>query len=280
MQESALDLQGALQQASQLLVDLVSAWGLKLVAAIVLLVLGRLFAGWARRAARRALGRANFEPTLVPFIAGLIYWTLLAVVVVAVLGVVGVQTASFLAVFGAAGLAVGLAVQGTLSNFASGVMLLMFRPFGVGDYIDAGGTAGSVESIGMFATTLNTPDNVKITVPNSNVYGQTIKNYAANPTRRNDMSVGIGYDDDIGLAIETIQRVLKGDARVLAEPEPVIAVSELGDSSVNIVVRPWCTKEDYWSMRFDMMRKLKEELEAAGCSIPFPQRDVHLFQAG
>ncbi|NIR45865.1 MAG: mechanosensitive ion channel [Gemmatimonadetes bacterium] len=275
-----MDLQGALQQASQLLVDLVSAWGLKLVAAIVLLVLGRLFAGWARRAARRALGRANFEPTLVPFIAGLIYWTLLAVVVVAVLGVVGVQTASFLAVFGAAGLAVGLAVQGTLSNFASGVMLLMFRPFGVGDYIDAGGTAGSVESIGMFATTLNTPDNVKITVPNSNVYGQTIKNYAANPTRRNDMSVGIGYDDDIGLAIETIQRVLKGDARVLAEPEPVIAVSELGDSSVNIVVRPWCTKEDYWSMRFDMMRKLKEELEAAGCSIPFPQRDVHLFQAG
>jgi len=182
-------------------------------------------------------------------------------------------------VFGAAGLAVGLALQGTLSSVASGVMLLIFRPFEVGDYIEAGGTAGSVEAIGLFVTTLNTPDNVKILVPNSAVYGQTIKNYAANDNRRNDMVVGISYDDNIATAVDTINKAIAADSRVLADPEPVIAVAELGDSSVNIVVRPWCKKEDYWGLRFDMMRTLKEQLEAAGCSIPYPQRDVHIFEA-
>jgi small conductance mechanosensitive channel len=182
------------------------------------------------------------------------------------------------AVLGAAGLAVGLALQGTLSNFASGVMLLVFRPFGVGDYIDAGGTAGSVASVGLFSTTMNTPDNVRIVVPNSAVYGSTIKNYAANATRRNDIVVGVSYEDDLAVAVSTIERVLQEDSRVLAEPAPVVAISELGNSSVNIVVRPWCTKEDYWALRFDLTRALKEQLEAAGCSIPFPQRDVHLHQ--
>jgi small conductance mechanosensitive channel len=267
------------QQTTQLVVDLLSTWGLKLLGAIVLLVLGRMAAGWARRAVRRGMERASLEPTLIPFISGMVYYLLLAVIIVAVLGIVGIQTASLLAVFGAAGLAVGLALQGTLSNFASGVMLLIFRPFHVGDYIEAGGTAGSVESIGMFSTSLNTPDNVKILVPNSQVYGQKIKNYAANPTRRNDITVGISYDDDIGVAVSTIKSVLDADERVLAEPETVVAVSELGDSSVNIVVRPWCKKEDYWGLRFDLMRTLKERVEAAGCSIPYPQRDIHLFEA-
>jgi small conductance mechanosensitive channel len=174
--------------------------------------------------------------------------------------------------------AVGLALQGTLSNFASGVMLLVFRPFNVGDYIDAGGTAGTVKAIGLFSTTLDTPDNVRIVVPNSAVYGNTIKNYAANANRRNDMVVGVSYNDDLGLAVSTIERILKEDGRVLAEPSPVVAVSELGDSSVNIVVRPWCTKEDYWGLRFDLMRTFKERLEAAGCSIPYPQQDVHMYQ--
>jgi small conductance mechanosensitive channel len=244
---------------------------LKLLGAIVLLVLGRMAAGWARRAVRRGMERASLEPTLIPFISGMVYYLLLAVIIVAVLGIVGIQTASLLAV--------GLALQGTLSNFASGVMLLIFRPFHVGDYIEAGGTAGSVESIGMFSTSLNTPDNVKILVPNSQGYGQKIKNDAANPTRRNDITVGISYDDDIGVAVSTIKCVLDADERVLAEPETVVAVSELGDSSVNIVVRPWCKKEDYWGLRFDLMRTLKERLEAAGCSIPYPQRDIHLFEA-
>lgn len=279
VQETTGVAQETVMQVYEQVITLVSQWGLKVLGAVVLLALGRMAASWARRIVRKGLEKAKVEPTLIPFVAGLVYYTLLAVVIVAVLGVVGVQTASFLAVFGAAGLAVGLALQGTLSNFAAGVMLLLFRPFHVGDYIEAGGTAGSVEAVGMFTTTLNTPDNVKIMLPNSSVYGQTIKNYAANETRRNDMVVGISYDDDIGVAISTIKRVLDGDPRVLTEPEAVIAVAELGDSSVNLVVRPWCKKEDYWGLRFDMMRTLKEQLEAAGCSIPFPQRDVHLFQA-
>ncbi|UCG86355.1 MAG: mechanosensitive ion channel [Gemmatimonadota bacterium] len=260
------------------LAGLVSAWGLKIIGATAVLIIGRFVARWTRRLIRNLMQRGQADATLVPFVAGLAYYLILAFVAVAVLGMVGVQTASMVAVLGAAGLAVGLALQGTLSNFASGVMLLVFRPFGVGDYIDAGGTAGSVESIGLFSTTLNTPDNVRIVIPNSAVYGNTIKNYAANPTRRNDIVVGVSYDDDLGAAMNTIERVIREDARVLTEPAPVVAISELGDSSVNIVVRPWCTKEDYWPLRFDLMRTLKEQLEAAGCSIPYPQRDVHLHQ--
>lgn len=272
------EIDAYVRQITQVVVDLMSTWGLKVLGALVLLVVGRMVAGWARRAARRGMERARVESTLIPFATGLVYYVLLAVVVVAALGMVGIQTTSLLAVFGAAGLAVALAMQGTLSNFSSGVMLLVFRPFQVGDYVEAGDTAGSVEEIGMFSTSLNTPDNVRILVPNSKVYGSTIKNYAANPTRRNDITIGISYDDDIGLAISTIKDVLDADERVLAEPETVIAVSELADSSVNIVVRPWCKKEDYWGLRFDLMRTLKERLEAAGCSIPYPQRDVHLFE--
>lgn len=267
-----------INQALTVVVDLVSTWGLRLLGALTLLVLGRVFAGWLRRLVKKALARAKVEPTLLPFISGIAYYVVLVAVAVAVLGMIGIQTASLLAVLGAAGLAAGLALQGTLSNVASGVMLLIFRPFQVGDYIEAGGTAGSVESIALFSTTLNTPDNVKILMPNSAIYGNTIKNYAANATRRNDMVMGISYGDDIGVAVDTIKWVLGRDERVLSEPEPVVAVSELADSSVNIVVRPWCKKEDYWGLRFDLIRGLKEELEAAGCSIPYPQRDVHLIQ--
>lgn len=273
--QSGFDLNVAIQSATTLL----SQWGLKVVGAIALLLVGFVVAKAIRRSLRRALERTTLDKTLVPFLSGLAYYLALTFVVIAVLNVFGVQTASLIAVLGAAGLAIGLALQGTLSNFSAGVMLLVFRPFRVGDYVDAGGTAGSVQEIGLFATVLNTPDNVRIIVPNSSVYGQTIRNYAANDTRRNDMVVGIAYDDDIAVAIRTIHDVLSSDERVLADPAPVVAVSELGDSSVNLVVRPWCRKEDYWNVRFDLTRTLKERLEAAGCSIPFPQRDVHLFRA-
>ncbi len=272
---NGVDLQGTLST----LVDLVSAWGLKLIGALVVLIVGRWVARWARRLLQRLMTAKEVDATLVPFVAGLVYYLIIAFVAVAVLGMVGIQTASMVAVLGAAGLAVGLALQGTLSNFAAGVMLLVFRPFKVGDYVEVGGSAGGVEAVGLFSTTLNTPDNVKIVIPNGSVFGNTIKNYAANDTRRNDIVVGISYDDDIGVALDTIRRVVDGDPRVLEDPAPLVAVSELGDSSVNIVVRPWCKREDYWGLRFDMMRSLKEELEAAGCSIPYPQRDVHLFQA-
>jgi small conductance mechanosensitive channel len=259
-------------------VGMVSAWGLKVLGALIVLIVGRWAAGRVRKAVRQALERSNLEATLIPFIAGIVYYVLLTVVVIAVLGLFGIQTTSLIAVLGAAGLAVGLALQGTLSNVAAGVMILIFRPFRVGEYVEAGGTAGSVVEVGIFTTTLNTPDNVKILVPNSAIYGDIVKNYSANDTRRNDLTVGIAYGDDIGRAIEVIRKVIAEDGRVLSDPAPVIAVGGLGDSSVDFVVRPWCRTEDYWPLRFDLTRKLKEALEAGGCSIPFPQRDVHLIR--
>lgn len=258
--------------------DLVATWGLKVLGALVLLIVGRTVARWARRQVRRALERSRMDETLVPFVASLTYYLLLAFVVIAVLGMVGIQTASIIAVLGAAGLAVGLALQGTLANFAAGVMLLVFRPFGKGDVVDVGGVKAKVDAVGIFMTTLTSFDNVAVTLPNSKVWGEKIENYSANDTRRNDMVIGISYDDDIGTAMDVVRRVVSADDRVLADPAPTIAVGELGDSSVNILVRPWCNRDDYWALRWDLTRRLKEELEAAGCSIPYPQRDVHLFQ--
>jgi small conductance mechanosensitive channel len=259
-------------------ITLLSTYGLRVIGAIVLLIVGRMVAGFIRRAVRKGLERAEMDATLVPFLSKGVYYLVLAVVVIAVLQLFGVQTTSLVAVLGAAGLAVGLALQGTLSNFAAGVMLLIFRPFRVGDFVDVGGTAGSVEEIGIFSTTLKSPDNVKIVVPNSQVYGQTIKNFNGFETRRVDMVMGISYDDDIQRALDTITGIVTKDERVLADPAPLVAVSNLGDSSVDIVVRPWCKGADYWALKFDLTRQLKEGLEAAGCSIPYPQRDVHLFQ--
>lgn len=266
-------------QAAETLREAVTTWGIKAVGALVVLVIGLIVAKWVRSSLKNAMTKRNIDDTLVPFLASMVYYLILAFVLIAVLGMFGVEATSMIAVLGAAGLAVGLAMQGTLSNFAAGVMLLIFRPFKVGDYVDAGGVAGSVVEIAIFSTTLHSPDNVRITVPNSAVYGAVIKNFTANDTRRNDMVVGISYSDDIGKAIEVLQRCIDSDDRVLKDPAPVIAVSELGDSSVNLVVRPWCKKEDYWGLRFDLTRKIKEELEAVGCSIPFPQTDVHLFKA-
>jgi small conductance mechanosensitive channel len=257
----------------------VTQWGLKVVGALAVLVVGRIVAGMIRRAVRRGLERAEVDATLRPFLTGLVYYAALAVVVIAVLNLFGIETTSLIAILGAAGLAVGLALQGTLSNFASGVMLLVFRPFKVGDYVEAAGTAGSVEQVGVFNSILKSPDNVLIVVPNSQIYGQTIKNYSGFETRRIDMVMGISYDDDIGVAVETILSILGADERVLKDPAPVVAVNELADSSVNLVVRPWCQGSDYWTLKWDLTRRLKEGLEKAGCSIPYPQRDVHLKQA-
>lgn len=269
---------GNAEQIMDTATALVSQWGVSVVGAIALLVVGRIVAGMIRRTVRRGLERAKVDPTLVPFLSKGVYYVALAFVVIATLRLFGVETTSLVALIGAAGLAVGLALQGTLSNFAAGVMLLIFRPFKVGDYVDAGGNVGSVVEIGIFTTTLKSPDNIMIVVPNSQVYGQTIKNFNGYDTRRVDMVMGISYDDDIQLALDTIRRVVTADQRVLAEPAVQIAVSNLGDSSVDIVVRPWCAASDYWGLKFDLTRALKEQLEAAGCSIPYPQRDIHMFQ--
>ncbi len=265
-------------QIVSLVTDLVTQWGLKVLGAIAVLVIGRIVAGVIRRSVERAVARSKVDNILVPFLSGLVYYLVIAIVLIAVLRLFGLETTSLVAVVGAAGLAIGLAIQGTLSNFASGVMLMVFRPFKVGDVIEAGGSLGVAAELGIFSTTLTSPDNVKITVPNAQIYGQTIRNFNGYDTRRVDLVIGISYDDDIGRAIETIDAIVRRDERVLIEPAPKIAVAELADSSVNLVARPWCKGEDYWDLKFDLTRRFKEELEAAGCSLPYPQRDVHVHE--
>lgn len=271
-----LDITALVDELAQIL----TTYGLKVIGAIAVFVVGRIIARSVRKTVVRIMTNRGLDPTLIPFVGGLVYWLLIAIVVVAVLQAFGVNAAGLVAVLGAAGFAVGLALQGTLANFASGVMLLIFRPFTVGDLIDAGGTEGIVESIGLFATTLNSLDHVRIEVPNGGIFGQTIKNYTANDTRRIDLVIGVSYDDDLGSAQATMSGILAADARVLADPAPTVEVLELGDSSVNFVVRPWVRTDDYWPARFALTRALKEGIEAAGLSFPYPQRDVHMHQAG
>ena len=270
------DLNEWLQTALTVIVS----WAPSILGAFAVLVIGWVAAGWVKRVSRRALAATHVDPILVPFVSGIIHVVAIVMVAVTAVGVLGVETGSFVAVIGAAGLAIALAFQGTFSNFASGVMLLTFRPFEVGHVVEVGGVAGSVKEVGIFTCLLTTPDNVQIRVPNSQIFGQTIKNFSASETRRIDLVIGVGYDDDLGAAIRTCQDVVAADPRVLDDPATVVAVHELGDSSVNLVVRPWVRSEDYWSTRWDLTRALKEQLEAAGCSIPFPQRDVHLHQVG
>ena len=271
-----LTAEGA-EELVETLTGLVTTWGLQVIGAIVVLIVGRWIARAVRKSVTKGLTKARTDESLIPFLANMAYYAVLTMVLIAVLNLFGIQTTSLIAVVGAAGLAIGLALQGTLSNFAAGVMLLILRPFGKGDVVEAAGVKGSVQEIGIFATTLNTPDNVKIIVPNSDIGGGTITNYSAYNTRRNDLVIGISYDDHIGRAIEVIQGVLDSDDRVLKDPAPAIFVAELGGSSVDLAVRPWCASSDYWGLRGDLTRKIKEDLEAAGCSIPYPQRDVHVI---
>jgi small conductance mechanosensitive channel len=264
--------------AMEMAVAMVSTWGIRVVGAILLLIVGRIAASWISNSVRKGLTKAETDESLIPFFSSMTYYVALAVVVIAVLNLFGIETTSLIAVLGAAGLAVGLALQGTLSNFAAGVMLLIFRPIRVGDFVEVAGQAGSVAEISIFSTLLNTGDNIRITIPNAQIYGNTIRNYSFNETRRIDLVIGVGYGDDLGRALEIIKRVVTADSRTLSDPEPKFAVSELGDSSVNLVVRPWCAKDDYWGLRWDLTRSIKEELEAGGCSIPFPQTDVHVLE--
>jgi len=269
-------VQTSAEAAAATAVAIVSHWGLQVIGAIALFIAGRWVAGMVRKGVSRSLNRGNIDASLIPFLEGSAYYLVLTITVIAVMNLFGIETTSLIAVVGAAGLAIGLALQGMLSNFAAGVMLLIFRPVKLGDYVEVGGSSGSVSEIGAFTTTLNTPGNIMVMIPNADVYGQAIRNYSANDTRRVDMMMGISYGDDIGKAIGVMQAIIDRDERILSEPAPQIAVAELGDSSVNIVVRPWCKGADYWGLKFDLTRAFKEGLEAEGCSIPFPQRDLHV----
>lgn len=251
-------------------------WTMKVVGAVLIFVAGRWLARLLTGAIRRLLAKSGMDVSLTGFLSNLIYAVLLAMVIIAALDTLGFQTTSLIAVFGAAGLAVGLALQGSLSNFAAGVMLMIFRPFKSGDFIEAAGVSGTIEQVRVFNTIMRTGDNREITIPNKRILDDNIINYSARDQRRIDLVIGISYDDDIGKAKSVIERVLAAESRVAAEPAPVIMVLELADSSVNIAVRPWVATADYWPTRGDLMHQIKTELEAAGLSIPYPQRDVHL----
>jgi len=253
-------------------------YGLKIVGAILIFIIGRIVAGMFGKLVRKVLERSNVDQTLTKFLATLTRITVLTFVIIAAIGTVGVQTASFVAILGAAGLAVGFALQGSLANFAAGVMLIVFRPFSTGQYVTAGGESGTVEEIHIFHTIMKTPDNKRVIIPNSQITSGSITNYSANDTRRIDLVFGIGYDDNIKKAKDILLKLVSEDERILKDPAPTVAVSELGDSSVNFVTRPWVNTPDYWAVYFDLTEKVKTTFDKEGISIPFPQRDVHLFQ--
>ena len=262
----------------ELMQALTIQYGVKVLMALVIFVIGKWVVKRLSVVLENLMEKNAVDSAIRHFTGSLVYYTLLIFVCIAALGQLGIQTASFVAIVGAAGLAVGLALQGSLSNFAAGVLLLLFRPFKVGDFVETAGTSGVIQSIQIFTTVLFTPDNKKVIVPNGRIIGDNIVNYSANDTRRVDLVFGIGYQDDIDAARKVLEGVLAADSRVLENPESVIAVVELADSSVNFVCRPWVKGGDYWPVYFDLTEAAKKALDANGISIPFPQRDVHLHQ--
>ena len=255
-------------------------YGPSVLGALIIFVVGWTVAKVIRGVLRRALNRAGFDETLGVFLSRLAYMLLLAFVVIVTIQKLGVDTTSFAALIAAGGLAIGLALQSSLSNFASGVMLIALRPFKVGDSIEAGGTSGKVTAIAVFATELVTGDNKKVIIPNSAIASGTITNYSAKDTRRIDLVVGVGYDADLRQARKILENILSDESRVLTEPASLVAVSNLGESSVDFVVRPWVKAADYWPVTFDLNERIKLRLDDEGISIPFPQHDVHVYHIG
>jgi small conductance mechanosensitive channel len=266
------DVDTALGVATSLLVT----YGLRVLAALVILIVGLWIAGRIGNAVRRTLDRSGkVDPMLSGFLAIVSKYLILTVTVLAVISQFGVEITSLLVIFGSVGLAVGLALQGTLSNVAAGVMLLIFRPFKIGEYVEIGGHAGTVKEVGLFVTELATPDNVQIIVPNGQIWGQSVKNYSFHATRRVDFNIGISYDSDIDKAKSVIAGVIATDSRIHRDPEPQIVVGNLGESSVDLIVRVWCANADYWPLKFDLTKAFKEALDANGITIPFPTRTVY-----
>ena len=251
-------------------------WGIRITMALAIFIVGRWVIKIVVRVAKRVMNKANLDTMLTSFLGNILYTVLLLVVIIAALDQLGVQTTSLIAVFGAAGLAIGLALKDSLANFSSGVMLIIFRPFKVGDFIEAAGISGVVEEVRIFSTVMRTGDNREIIVPNGHVYSGPITNVSARETRRIDMVFGIGYDDDIRKAKQLIEAAFAADERILKDPAPAVAVAELADSSVNLNVRPWVKTGDYWAVRSDLLENLKLAFDENGISIPYPQRDVHM----
>ena len=251
---------------------------INLVLAVLVFLVGRWVARRITMAIKNAMQRAGADETLIGFLGNIIYTVLLVAVVIAALEQVGIETTSLLALLAAAGLAVGLALKDSLSNFSAGVMLIIYQPFKTGDFVEAGGVSGVVEAVNIFNTVMRTGDNREMIVPNSQIFGGPITNYSVRDTRRIDLVIGIGYGDDIGRARDILMDIMHADERVLDDPEPVILVDELADSSVNLAVRPWVAAGDYGPTRSDLLERFKTGLEAEGLSIPFPQRDVYVHK--
>jgi small conductance mechanosensitive channel len=266
------------EQMSQVIDTYIIPWGIDIVMAIAIYIIGKFTVGILVNVFGRVMARSKYDEMLIDFIKAIVNSILMLFVIIASLDKLGVNTSSMVAIFGAAGLAIGLSLQGSLQNFAAGVMLLVFRPFKSGDFIDAGGEMGTVMSISIFTTIMTTPDNKQIIVPNGNVYGGNITNFSANATRRVDMVIGISYDSDLRKAKEILNEMVAADERILKDPVPMVAVSELAESSVNFVVRPWVKSADFWAVKFDYTEAVKLRFDSEGISIPFPQMDVHVHK--
>jgi small conductance mechanosensitive channel len=254
-------------------------WGINIGLALLIFIVGRIAVSIIIGIVRKLLTKAKLDKVLVGFITAIINWILLLVVIIAALNRLGINTTSLIAIIGAAGLAIGLSMKDSLQNFAAGVMIITFKPFKEGDFVEAGGTSGFVKQINIFSSTFLTPDNKQVIVPNGGIYSGAITNYSATGTRRIDMVFGISYDDDIATAKGIIEEILKSENRILNTPVYDLVVGELADSSVNIYVRPWVSSSNYWPVKFDLTEKIKLEFDKNGISIPYPQMDVHTYRA-
>lgn len=261
---------------SDLAIIYASEYGLKIIAALAIFFIGKWGVRKSTNFTKRMMLKAQVDLTLIEFLENVIYFALLIVIILASLNALGINTTSFLAVFGAASLAIGLALKDSLSNIGAAVLIIIFKPFKVGDFIDAAGASGTVESINLFSTIMAAPDNNTIMIPNSAVIGSNITNYSNKPTRRINLIFGIDYSDDLKLAKEILIRIIKEDERALKEPAPLVAVNELADNSVNLLFRVWVKAEQYWEVHFDMLEKVKLAFDEKGISIPFPQMNIHI----
>ena len=267
-----------MEQIVEDVIQVVAKYGLQVIGALLILIFGRIGAGIARKVTRKAMDKAGVDPTITGFVKQFAYIIVIVVAVLASLSKFGIQTTSFVAVLGAAGFAIGFALQGSLSHFAAGVMLLAFRPIRVGDFVEAGGVSGTVKEIKLFTTIMATPDNVHMVVPNSKIFNDTIKNYSVNESRRVDLTIGIGYGDSIDRAMEVLLEVMRADDRIIKEPSPQIVVVDLGDSSVNLLVRCWTKRADFWGVKCDLTKNIKENFDIQGIEIPFPQSVVNMVK--
>ena len=251
-------------------------WGIKVIAALAIFIIGRWIAKGVRRGVRRMMEKGGADPIIIGFVGSIVYIAMLAFVIVAALGQLGIQTTSFIAILGAAGLAIGLALQGSLANFAAGFLMIIFRPFKVGDFVEAAGVAGVVKDMQIFTTTMKTGDNKTIIIPNAKISGDNIINYSAEENRRVDMVVGVAYDADLSQVRDVLNDIISKDDRIMSDPPPQVVVGELADSSVNFIVRLWTKSENYWGVNFDTNETIKNRFDEAGIGIPFPQRDIHI----